>query len=134
MKLPTDKIGFVWISGYFPVVPAILLRLQKRATGGFVAIAMKPCLFYNTAMHIVYILKSCKDSAKTYVGMTDNLEKRLKEHNAGLSYYSKRYAPWYIETHIVFNNKELAESFEKYLKEGSGQAFMTKRLLPPMAK
>ena len=95
---------------------------------------MEPPLFYNTAMHIVYILKSRKDSAKTYVGITEDLEKRLKEHNAGLSYYSKRYAPWYVETHIVFGNKALAESFEQYLKEGSGQAFMTKRLLPPRAK
>jgi putative endonuclease len=95
---------------------------------------MEPSLSYNAAMHIVYILKSRIDSSKTYVGITDNLEKRLKEHNAGLSYYSKRYAPWYVETHIVFSNKELAGSFEKYLKEGSGQAFMTKRLLPHRAK
>lgn len=85
-------------------------------------------------MHIVYILKSSKDPTKTYVGITEDLEKRLKEHNSGLSYYSKRYAPWYVETHVVFRDKELAESFENYLKEGSGQAFMTKRLLPPRAK
>ena len=91
-------------------------------------------MFYNTAMYIVYILKTHKDPTKCYVGITEDLEKRLGEHNAGLSYYTKRHAPWYVETHIVFNNKELAESFEKYLKEGSGQAFMTKRLLPPRAK
>ena len=85
-------------------------------------------------MHIVYILKTYKDTNKCYVGITEDLEKRLEEHNAGLSYYSKRYAPWYVETYVVFSNKELAESFEKYLKEGSGQAFMTKRLLPLRAK
>jgi predicted GIY-YIG superfamily endonuclease len=71
-----------------------------------------------------------KDPSKTYVGITEDLEKRLKEHNDSGSYYSKRYAPWYVETHITFRNKEIAELFEKYLKEGSGQAFMTKRLLP----
>jgi len=38
---------------------------------------MELLLFYNTFMHIVYILKSYKDSAKTYVGITDDLEKRL---------------------------------------------------------
>jgi len=85
-------------------------------------------------MHIVYILKSTKHLAKTYVGITEDLENRLKEHNTGLSYYSKRYAPWYVVTYVVFGDKKLAESFEKYLKEGSGQAFMTKRLLPPRAK
>ena len=81
-------------------------------------------------MHIVYILKSHKDAAKYYVGITTDLKKRLKEHNSGVSYYSKRYAPWYVETYIIFRNKKLAEEFEKYLKEGSGQAFLTKRLLP----
>ena len=81
-------------------------------------------------MHIVYILKSHVDSSKTYVGLTCNLEKRLKEHNEEESYYTKRYAPWHVETYIVFNGKTTAETFEKYLKVGSGQAFMTKRLLP----
>jgi len=42
-------------------------------------------------MHIVYILKSHVDSSKTYVGLTCNLEKRLKEHNEEESYYTKRY-------------------------------------------
>jgi len=87
-------------------------------------------LFYNTGMHIVYILKSHKDPAKCYVGITEDLEKRLEEHNSGLSYYSKRYAPWYVETFITFRDRKLAESFEVYLKKGSGQAFLTKRLLP----
>jgi predicted GIY-YIG superfamily endonuclease len=79
-------------------------------------------------MYIVYILKSSINPSKTYTGITTDLEKRLKEHNEDKSYYTKRYAPWYVETYIVFNDKIAAESFEKYLKEGSGQAFMTKRL------
>jgi len=37
-----------------------LLRLQRSATKGFVAIAMEPFSFYNTCMHIVYILKLIK--------------------------------------------------------------------------
>ena len=85
-------------------------------------------------MHIVYILKTHKDHTKTYVGITEDLNKRLEEHNNGLSYYTKRYAPWYIETYVTFRDKGLAESFERYLKAGSGQAFMTKRLLPHQAK
>ncbi|MFH1478811.1 MAG: GIY-YIG nuclease family protein [Candidatus Omnitrophota bacterium] len=80
------------------------------------------------------MLKSHKDSTKSYIGITESLEKRLKEHNAGKVYYTKRYTPWYVETYIVFGDKDLAESFERYLKEGAGQAFMTKRLLPSGAK
>jgi putative endonuclease len=93
-----------------------------KARWGFVAI--------GPDMHIVYILKSRLNPSKTYTGITHDLEKRLKEHNEDKSYYTKRYAPWYVETYIVFNDKAMAEAFEKYLKEGSGQAFMTKRLLP----
>jgi predicted GIY-YIG superfamily endonuclease len=80
-------------------------------------------------MQIVYILKSDRDPRKTYVGITRDLENRLKEHNDGKSGYSKRYAPWHIETYITFVNDSLAESFEKYLKVGSGQAFLTKHLI-----
>jgi predicted GIY-YIG superfamily endonuclease len=80
-------------------------------------------------MQIVYILKSDKYPRKAYVGITRDLENRLKEHNDGKSGYSKRYAPWHIETYIAFVNDSLAESFEKYLKVGSGQAFLIKHLI-----
>ena len=82
-------------------------------------------------MYIVYILKSVKDPKLYYIGMTENLEKRLREHNNGvLPSYSKSFAPWEVETYIAFKNKLLAEKFEEYLKVGSGQAFLKKRLLP----
>ena len=80
-------------------------------------------------MHTVYILRSIKYPERYYVGSTHNLENRLKEHNSGASQYSKSYAPWELETYIVFRSKGLAEDFEKYLKEGSGFAFMKKRLI-----
>jgi len=85
-------------------------------------------------MYIVYILKSLKTSNKIYIGLTQNLERRLKEHNRGDSSYTSIHKPWKIETYIVFNNKNLAESFEKYLKSGSGYAFLKKRLLPKLKK
>ena len=80
-------------------------------------------------MHIVYILISLKDPNRYYIGLTQDLQKRLKEHNVSEAGYSKRYAPWKIETYTTFNNKDLAEKFEKYLKAGSGQAFLKKRLI-----
>ncbi len=83
-------------------------------------------------MYFVYIFKSLKDSTRYYIGITSNLEKRLAEHNAEESTYSKRYAPWEIETYISFRNETLAFSFEQYLKAGSGVAFLKKRFLPKM--
>ena len=81
-------------------------------------------------MTYVYLLISTKNPAKVYIGRTSNLEKRLAEHNRGESSYSKTYGPWKLETYVAFSDEKLAEAFEKYLKAGSGFAFMKKRLLP----
>ena len=78
-------------------------------------------------MFYVYILK-CKDDT-LYTGYTNDLEKRLKEHNNKESTYSSVYAPWRLETYIVFQDRILAEDFERYLKHGSGNAFLKKRLI-----
>jgi hypothetical protein len=48
--------------------------------------------------------------------------------------YSKKYAPWKVETFISFDNQSLAEKFEKYLRSGSGFAFLKKRLIPHLPK
>ena len=80
-------------------------------------------------MSIVYILVSKQQPQRYYIGLTDDLERRLKEHNKAKAGYTKRYAPWKVETHIIFSDKELAETFEKYLKSGSGNAFLKKRLI-----
>jgi len=80
-------------------------------------------------MYVVYILRSKKDPKRLYIGLTANLENRIKEHNRNESRYSKSYAPWEEETYVVFKNKSQAVSFEKYLKSGSGFAFLKKRLI-----
>ncbi len=81
-------------------------------------------------MFYVYILKSLKDKNRLYIGFTTNIEQRLNAHNLEENIYSKRYSPWAIETYIAFKDKSSALRFEKYLKVGSGQAFLKKRLLP----
>ena len=80
-------------------------------------------------MKIVYILVSEKDPMRYYVGLTDDLERRLREHNGALSGYSKRYALWKVRTYITFENEDQAVLFEKYLKSGSGFAFLKKRFI-----
>ncbi len=81
-------------------------------------------------MYTVYILRSVNHPDRLYIGLTTDLEKRLKSHNADTSNYSKRYSLWDIETSIFIKDKKIAEDFEKYLKSGSGFAFLKKRLLP----
>jgi predicted GIY-YIG superfamily endonuclease len=77
-------------------------------------------------MYYVYLLRSISHPEKTYVGFTENLERRLEEHNEGISRYTKPYIPWELEVSIGFRNKQKAEDFESYLKHGSGYAFARK--------
>ena len=80
-------------------------------------------------MYIVYILRSINKPEQLYIGYTENLPKRIKEHNDEKSGYSSKYAPWQIETYITFKNPKKAKELEKYLKSGSGFAFLKKRLV-----
>ena len=81
-------------------------------------------------MQYVYILKSQKDSSRIYIGKTADVQERLKEHNRGESPFTKTFVPWKLQTFVWFENDQSADDFEKYLKSGSGFAFMKKRLLP----
>ena len=80
-------------------------------------------------MFYVYILRSRKQKGAVYIGQTKDLKKRVFEHNAQQSTYSKKYAPWLLETYISFTEEKDAKSFETYLKTNSGKAFMRKRLI-----
>ena len=81
-------------------------------------------------MYYAYILRSKYQAGAIYIGYTSDLKKRLAEHNAtNYKSYSKRFAPWEIETYIAFSTEKQAKEFEIYLKGNSGKAFMRKRLL-----
>jgi len=75
----------------------------------------------------VYILK-CIDRS-IYVGCTSNLDERLLRHRNGAVHYTRSRLTVELITHINFKDKYKAFEFEKYLKSGSGRAFMQKRFL-----
>ena len=76
--------------------------------------------------YFVYILKSI-NSLKTYVGMTEDVESRLKEHNTKKTKSTKAFTP-YIILHIEeFDSRLSARKREKYLKSGSGREWIKKR-------
>lgn len=68
-------------------------------------------------MHCVYILKSLKFKDKFYVGYTEDLDIRLKQHNKGLSFHTKKYMPWKIVYFEAYANQEDAKDREKKLKQ-----------------
>ena len=78
-------------------------------------------------MYYVYVLISEKSSS-LYKGQTDNLEKRLKEHNNGKVKYTKSYIPWEIIYYEVFTTREEAVNREKYLKSGIGRQFLKEKI------
>ena len=79
-------------------------------------------------MFYVYLIESLADRERRYVGITSDLKRRLQEHNAGKSAHTSKYQPWRVATYIAFSDRAKAESFELYLKSGSGHAFAAKRL------
>lgn len=80
------------------------------------------------SMYYVYIIQSLKDKSY-YTGVTAGPEKRLVEHNSDHNTYSSSKKPFVMVWHCVFQNKQKAYDFEKYLKSGSGFAFRNKHLL-----
>ena len=79
------------------------------------------------AMHFVYSLES-EDGAHWYVGVTDNVDHRLSEHNAGLCTHTNKHKPWIVKGYTEFIDHKRASTFELFLKSHSGRAFAKKHL------
>ena len=81
-------------------------------------------------MVYVYILESIKDFSKHYVGITNNVNRRLTEHNKKPSCsYTAKDCSWILKNFIVFDDTAKALKFEIYLKSYSGKSFLKKYLL-----
>ena len=74
-------------------------------------------------MHYVYNLK-CKDGF--YTGCTNDLIGRFERHKNGHVLATKERRPIELVNYIAFQDKYKAFEFEKYLKSGSGRAFIKK--------
>ena len=75
----------------------------------------------------VYILL-CSDQSY-YTGCTNNFEDRFTRHQKGYIAYTKTRRPLLLVIKIDFPNKYKAYEFEKYLKSGSGKAFMRRHFV-----
>jgi putative endonuclease len=79
-------------------------------------------MFYYT-----YILKSKKDG-RMYTGFTNDLRKRLLQHNNGKSTYTKGRGPFEIIYYEACLLEDKARSRELYLKSGMGKRYLKNRL------
>ena len=79
-------------------------------------------------MRYVYLLRSIPHPDRRYIGSTDNLRRRLDQHNAGKSIHTAKFRPWRLVTSVAFRDDDRALAFEKYLKSGSGAAIANRHL------
>jgi predicted GIY-YIG superfamily endonuclease len=78
-------------------------------------------------MWYTYLLR-CFDQ-KTYIGCSSDLKQRIERHKKGQVPATKDRLPIKLISYFAFNNKYKAFEFEKYLKSGSGRAFLKKHLI-----
>jgi len=74
-------------------------------------------------MFTVYAIRS-QVRNYIYVGMTSNMERRLKEHNNGENRSTKAYKPFELIYTETFETRVEAREKEKYLKSGIGKEFL----------
>jgi putative endonuclease len=79
-------------------------------------------------MFYVYCLQSKKDSQNLYFGYTNNLKKRVIEHNNGLNISTKPYRPWTVIYYEACLLESDARRREEYLKTNIGRRMFKRRL------
>ena len=76
-------------------------------------------------MYSVYVLKS-ESSGKYYVGMSQNVDSRLREHNSGKSKFTSGHVPWVLIYSEPIGDASTARVREKYLKSAAGKRYLRK--------
>ncbi|MFC2080248.1 GIY-YIG nuclease family protein [Bacteroidota bacterium] len=76
-------------------------------------------------MYTIYAIRSDTDG-RIYVGMTENLEKRLLEHNSGITKSTKGFRPWKLIFTEEAESRVQAREREKYWKSGCGKEQLKK--------
>ena len=74
-------------------------------------------------MFYVYAIKSLVRKY-IYVGMTNDIERRIAEHNNGENRSTKAYKPFLLIHKEVFETRIEARKKEKYLKSGIGKEYL----------
>jgi putative endonuclease len=78
-------------------------------------------------MYYVYLLLGEKDG-KFYTGSTDDLKRRIAEHEAGYVKSTVRRQPLKLIYYEACLNESDARVRERYLKSGTGKKYLRNRL------
>ena len=77
-------------------------------------------------MFFVYIIRSETDG-RFYVGFSEDIERRLYEHNIGKTFSTKGYRPWKLFFTEAYATRAEARDREVYLKSGVGKEFIKEK-------
>ncbi len=76
-------------------------------------------------MHYLYIIKS-EDTGKYYIGETNNIERRLLEHQQGDTSFGKRNKNSKLVYKKDYNDRNRAKKIEYFLKRQKSCIFIKK--------
>lgn|ERR1700722_568640 len=74
-------------------------------------------------MYFVYSIQSRTRPEHYYIGITEDIDRRLTEHNNEKSVHSNRFKPWELVFYVACVDKDKVLLFEAYLKTGAGRSF-----------
>ena len=77
----------------------------------------------SIGMVSIYIIKS-QSRNYIYVGLTNDVRRRLYQHQEGQSRTTRAYRPFQLIHTEVFNSREEARTREKFLKSGFGKEWI----------
>ena len=84
-----------------------------------------PTIIFLERVYFVYILKST-NTGRYYVGHTDDLERRLTEHNAGYVKSTKAGTPWERLYSESFPDRSTASARERQIKSWKDSAAISR--------
>lgn len=81
------------------------------------------------SFYFVYLIEN-ELARSWYIGFTENLNQRIKDHNCknGSKYTRKLLGKWKLIYCEIYRDKKDALGREKFLKSGSGRKFLKKQL------
>ena len=80
-------------------------------------------------MFYAYVIQSLTDGTY-YKGHCENIEVRLKQHNAGSTSSIKSKVPFKIVYFEEFEKREHAIAREKYFKTSAGRKYLKAKMIP----
>ena len=84
---------------------------------------LSPLVPWTVKIYQVYLVQNSQ--GRRYIGLSEDVVKRLQDHNAGLSKYTAKFGPWNLvwqSSQMALSDARKLENLLKRQKGGSGLA------------